>query len=73
MKATDLVPNQWYFCEENKKGCQYFMFISHHKSTHRPNVNWYLIQGIDGLMYNGSYKDDKTFREITPEEKLELL
>ena len=75
MKPEELVPGKWYYCEQNKDGCKYFLFLKHNYTSliNNYNTDSFLIQGIDRKKYDGFYIDDDIYREMTPEEKLKLL
>lgn len=66
MKTEELIPGQFYYCENHHDGCKYFIFLKH-------NENFYTIKALDGILYNGHYIQKNKFRKMTDEEKLKLL
>lgn len=70
MRVYDLIPGKWYYCPSHHNGCKYFIFLEY---EYYSTPSYYLIQGINGIKYNGYQINEDCFRELTPEEKLELL
>lgn len=73
MKAEELIPGEWYFGENHKDFCKYFMFLKHSARINKDDNRFYTIQSIDGKQYFNFYSSNEDYRKMTPEEKLKML
>jgi len=73
MRAKELIPEQWYYCEGWVSGASIFRLLKHNHDIKNPNPKMYLIHGINQKKYNVYYSQDLIFEELTPEQKLEAL